>query len=106
MPNPFPFALRVWNTGVNKCPPEISQVTPPGYENGCVAVVIGGTSIDWVDNVNEWLDMRMGELQERLGFSDEAAETVCIRYAVSFLWTIFYDPTGTATPAPKYPTPM
>lgn len=102
---PIPFALRVWNTGPDLCPPEIAEVTPEGYESGCVAVCIGGTHIDWADDVPGYLTMRMATLQDRLGFSDEAATTLCVRMAAAYLWTIFYDPRGLVTPAPAMPPP-
>ena len=101
----FPFAIRIWKTGLNMCPPELNTAAPDGYKDGCVAAVIGGTKDGWSDNVSGYLEMRLGEFKEYMGLTDEAAATLCVRGAAAYLWTIFYDPKGLVTPAEPLPPP-
>lgn len=90
MPIPTRCA-RVWT--LPDCPATIAENAPPGYGDGTVAIVWGGTA-DGLPDVG-WLDA----LEARLGLTGAAAGTLALRNIPSFLWTAFYDPTGQVTPA-------
>lgn len=101
----FPFAVRIWKTGPNMCPPELNAAAPEDYKDGCVAAVISGIPGTWSEDPMGYLQMRLDGFQEYMGLTNEAASTLCVRPAAAYLWTIFYDPKGLVTPAEPLPPP-
>lgn len=81
---------RMWIVG--DCPPEFNANAPATFGPGCVALAYGGTS-DGSPPV-EWFE----GLVEKLGLGEAAASTICMRYVDAFAWTVFWDPSGSATP--------
>lgn len=87
---PFRFSRQC---ALSEAPQAIVDAAPEGYGPETVCYVWGGTPdgsppLEWFESI-----------KARLGLTDAAAATLCVRNAASFLWTAFWDPTGQATPA-------
>lgn len=86
-----PLASRLWI--LPHAPADLADCAPPGYGPGCCALAYGGPSDGTPPAA--WL----AGLPAALGLTPEAAATLCVRPAGSFLWAAYWHPQGAVEPS-------